>query len=63
MIKTMTEADARKHLKDINYTPGKSKTVDMAPDLKAKTKLACKTVKAADRAKAIAAEKKAAAAK
>lgn len=59
----MTEAEARKHLKEINYTPGKSKTVDMAPELKKKTKLACKTVKEADRQKAIAADKKAAAAK
>lgn len=58
----MTETEARKHLKAINYTPGKSKTVDMEPELKAKTKLACKTVKEADRQKAIAAEKKSAAA-
>lgn len=41
----MTVAEAKKYLKGIDYIPGTSKTLGMAPDKRAKVKKACRTLK------------------
>ena len=42
----MNAAEAKKHLKGMGFVPGKSKTIDLAPDVRDKTKEALKVLKA-----------------